>query len=1619
MLPNKPRTFSCLLCNAEGFTSSAMEEHLQQFHSSPTESASSSVSSMKDSVTLLPTDSVTCCIFCDFTTASNETLQNHIRTEHLEQNVCPLCDLVFSAAGDAEIHLAADHADIFNWGNSDMTTDSLETQNCEEVEAVDPQNTPELSCCSEDSMADSDVLHESLRLTDCPVSCEGSTVDGFEGENDVILLTDSSEEMESDEQQEDQDQPKPQYGEGAKPKVMDVRDAVVTSGLSSGQNASSSTSSSEQHDSHKTSSESESARKVSDSNSTEKMFDCPFCSFKTASEIDINHHVNSEHMMQEEEEPVPGLQISCTPVHSVAVDLTPPMTSLVTLMLSILMKNTYVYLFLFSCTDLDRKMAEALQEQETKKAQRQTEQFKQVQAQFGMDTSVTAKQQFDANLEKAVSKGQMSAAEFHQKKAQQALSDQSGVDDGSTQVAGIIEKLQLYYSGRGCPRTVARVYLCNSTHHYSSSYGDKGWGCGYRNFQMLLSCLVNDATYLQVLFNGQNKLPSIRKLQHLIERAWQAGFDPQGCEQLGGKVVNTRKWIGATEIMATLSSLHIKCQLLDFHAPSGPENTHPTMINWVRDYFKNSPGFTPPLYLQHQGHSRTIVGVEELRNGGWNLLLFDPGTAKSRMRQFLGAIDYNTLQAVRKTPKAFRARQYQIVAVMGVLKEREYETTGAGVNAVLQLVQATTAQVCGVPSGESGRMAAADEDVKVHMLSGDDGKANGIEESKDATLESDEDADGQAVDPTRAKPKVRNMYFEDGVRRIDFILAWSIKPSKKQEQAEKARQLFEENLRVEGLKLEYDRRGDEIHFAKVHAPYEVLRRYADILKIRLPMKEHLVERHGKKFEDLQSPVHSVSTRLWGAAGRLFRKFLAPFEVDRTVVTSLKRKYTCPYSSDKEYLFEIPEDKETMFSNACRSWIVDFILRRKSFSEDKQKAYSFGVRKMIADEFYCAAFPLHEGHWKPGSADNERKLLFDHWAWWKSCFKFQPLDHIRHYFGEKIGLYFAWLGFYTAMLIPASIMGLAVFIYGLTIMYTNIASKELCESNITMCPLCDVQCPYWKLHEACSHAAVSRIFDNGATVFFAIFMSLWGTMFLEFWKRKQATIQYKWDLTNFVSEEEPPRPEYLSKLENWHTMKVNPVTGLKEPHLPFWRKRFPIFLCSYTVMLFLAGLAIVAVIGVIAYRVATLAALQLIPNIVADTNSSEITTLTVDLVYQNASLVTTVTAALINLLIIIILNIVYGYLAFWLTDWECLRTQSEYDNSITIKLFALQFVNYFSSIVYIAFFKGRFVGRPGKYSTIFGARQEELAIIMIGKQLIQNNLIEIVVPKLIKLIKRKCSKETREQKLARTPWEKDFKLQPAGSTSLFYEYLEMVLQFGFLTIFCAAFPLAPLFALINNIMEIRVDASKFITQLRRPIAERSATIVISNAFIIALTSDFIPRLVYQMRYSETNDLQGYVNFSLAYFNTSDFQPNHGPAPILRGNIQECRYRDFRNPYWEDKKYEYSDVFWHVLAARLAFVVVFENVVVVVTSLMAWLIPDVPTLLKEQIRREAYITSEIILRTELQRARGDEIDATPVTSGDAGSYGSDRYSPRTSDDDLEMEMRRRPTEKSSEVDDKTYV
>lgn len=248
------------------------------------------------------------------------------------------------------------------------------------------------------------------------------------------------------------------------------------------------------------------------------------------------------------------------------------------------------------------------------------------------------------------------------------------------------------------------------------------------------------------------------------------------------------------------------------------------------------------------------------------------------------------------------------------------------------------------------------------------------------------------------------------------------------------------------------------------------------------------------------------------------------------------------------------------------------------------------------------------------------------------------------------------------------------------------------------------------------------------------------------------------------------------------------------------------------------------------------------------------------------MVTPVTAALLNLVVITIMNHVYDYLAVFLTNLEYKRTQTEYDESLTLKIYLFQFVNYYSSIFYIAFLKGKFVGYPAKYNRIFKLRQEEcspggclmelciqLVIIMVGKQAL-NAVMEMAVPFLIKTyntIRNKFVQTTEEDDgdklICCSQWTEDYKLLAWSSRGLFDDYLEMIIQYGFITIFVVAFPLAPLFALLNNIFEMRLDAKKFLKFYRRPVPKRVKdigvwynimNILVRIAVVSSVSSNFI-------------------------------------------------------------------------------------------------------------------------------------------------------------------------------------
>jgi hypothetical protein len=55
--------------------------------------------------------------------------------------------------------------------------------------------------------------------------------------------------------------------------------------------------------------------------------------------------------------------------------------------------------------------------------------------------------------------------------------------------------------------------------------------------------------------------------------------------------------------------------------------------------------------------------------------------------------------------------------------------------------------------------------------------------------------------------------------------------------------------------------------------------------------------------------------------------------------------------------------------------------------------------------------------------------------------------------------------------------------------------------------------------------------------------------------------------------------------------------------------------------------------------------------------------------------------------------------------------------------------------------------------------------------------------------------------------------------LYEEYLEMVVQFGYIIFLSTLFPLAAFFSLLNNLLEIRTDAFKLCMIYQRPFSQR--------------------------------------------------------------------------------------------------------------------------------------------------------------------------------------------------------
>ncbi|XP_055550032.1 anoctamin-8 isoform X2 [Wyeomyia smithii] len=493
-----------------------------------------------------------------------------------------------------------------------------------------------------------------------------------------------------------------------------------------------------------------------------------------------------------------------------------------------------------------------------------------------------------------------------------------------------------------------------------------------------------------------------------------------------------------------------------------------------------------------------------------------------------------------------------------------------------------------------------------------------------------------------------------------------------------------------------------------------------------------------------------------------------------------------------------EGSNTLFTSQERQWLVlqvlqglragvlDLkILQGRAHVEEGQSIVAAWQELGLITQ----VFPLHET-----SALQQLQS-----SWVRKFFAPQPLDDIAAYFGVKVALYFAWLGHYTCALCVPAVLG--------SVLYAGLWGRGQTAQDI-------------------------------GHVIFSLFNVAWASLYLEAWRRYSVELAFRWGTLSTPPELlEPPRPLYKGPLEE------SPVTGRLEPReTPAWQRRAFRYLVSFPII----GLCLVLVFVVMFLMLQLQDWLdQHLPN----SNGGPWDCMCMaskdwwdeKLPEQGIFSCLSVIPKVLLAGAITLMDEAYYKLAVWLNDKENYRLQSKYENHLIGKVALFQFVNSFLSLFYIAF-----------YLRDQDKLKEQLAGLLISRQII-GNLRESAWPYLVeqwKLAKlsfkmwgalsptqeappptdasklvgdSKSSSDCTTSTPKRSIGQAEIESSLYKYDGTFSDHLEMLVQMGYVVLFSAAFPLAGLCALANNLLEIRSDAFKLAHVHQRPFGQRVANI----------------------------------------------------------------------------------------------------------------------------------------------------------------------------------------------------
>ena len=466
------------------------------------------------------------------------------------------------------------------------------------------------------------------------------------------------------------------------------------------------------------------------------------------------------------------------------------------------------------------------------------------------------------------------------------------------------------------------------------------------------------------------------------------------------------------------------------------------------------------------------------------------------------------------------------------------------------------------------------------------------------------------------------------------------------------------------------------------------------------------------------------------------------------------------------------ESQSLFTSTDRRRLVMKVLRQRI---DLNELKHSGV--MVED------FCLHE--------EKPLNKLKEKWANLKSLFRPQPLDDIRTYFAEKVAFYFAWINVYWKCMMVAAAVGLITFIAFFIIKKVEERPEE---SEIMI----------------------------GFQIFYAVFLAFWASGFDQVWTREEKRLAWRWG-TTYLDKIEDQRPQFKGYYGKDEVSGKNKI--LPDPKENKFLKKS----LSLIVICVFMCIVIVAV-GMIFYIRYTL-------------------------MQSGHKIWAKFVPGFLNFIQITILNILYEKVMTPLNEWENYETENQHNDNLAFKMFIFKFVNSYAALFYMAFLKVKLEAKNscsvafGEDGVCSGTLKFEpgcnncmsdlgfqLSIIFIMNM--AKNMFELGVPYLKQKVKiykeNKAINKLGDQSGVRTnlyPVEQDSKLEPYETPS--NDYMEMIIQFGYVALFGVSAPIVAVLALIEITFEIRVDAWKICHLTKRPDPHRANKLGVWNTIIVTV------------------------------------------------------------------------------------------------------------------------------------------------------------------------------------------